>query len=109
MKTYNDVNWNTVDVTIHKPLYDTFVNIRETYVRRAIKEGKLLRITIPQGTAVVDPKEWIMTGKVHKQVFLRPDEPMILYGNNVPVQLKSSQNEQLSLLWNTQLLSWQSY
>lgn len=98
MKTYNDINIETVDVTIHKPLYDNFVNIRDSYLKTAIRQGKLLRVTIPQGTAVVDPKEWVTTGKKVKQVFLRPDEPMVLYGNYVPLPVEKSDTEQLSLL-----------
>lgn len=98
MKNYNDINIETVDVTIHKPLYDNFVNIRDTYIKTAIRQGKLLKVTIPQGTAVVDPKEWVATGKVVKQVFLRPDEPMRLVGNYVPLPVGKSDTEQLSLL-----------
>lgn len=98
LKNYNDVNIETVDVTIRKPLYDNFVNIRDTYLRTAIRQGKLLRVTIPQGTAVVDPREWVATGKVSYQVFLRPDEPMKLVGNYVPLPVEKSDTEQLSLI-----------
>ena len=77
-----------VKVTIHKPLYGNYVNIRDKFLKEAYVKGVKLEITIPNGTAVVDPKWWIQTGKKVEQVFLRPDEPMILWGNTVPVEIK---------------------
>lgn len=72
-----------IEVVIKKPLYGTFVYIRETFVNKAIREGKMMRVTIPQGSAVVDPNDWKETGKRMEKVFLRPDQPMILYGKSL--------------------------
>jgi hypothetical protein len=74
-----------IDVNIKKPLYANFVRIRDKYIYQAIKEKKKLRITIPQGTGIHDPQEWMKTGKRVEQVFLMPDNPMILWGNYVKI------------------------
>ena len=72
-----------VDIEIRKPLYHNFVRIRDKYINQAIREGKQLRIKIPQGVGIHDPAEWKRTGKRVEQVFLIPDRPMILFGNYV--------------------------
>lgn len=84
------INDYTIDIHIHKPLYGSFVYIREKYVDLAIKKGKLLKITIPEGTFERDPKEWKETGQRIEKVFLKPDEPMVLWGNHV-VKLKGKE------------------
>lgn len=86
-----------VDVEIRDPMYGTYVGIRDTYLRQAIRQGKLLRITIPDGVGIADPREWIKTGKRIEKVFLRPDEPMILYANYVQLPIEKPDTEQLSL------------
>lgn len=92
----------TIQVTIHKPLYDTYVNIRDTYIKQAIRQGKKLEITIPQGTAIVDPLEWVKTGKVHMQVFRIANKPMRMVGNYVPIKTEKKKEkleiEQMTLL-----------
>lgn len=90
-----------VEVTIHKPLYDTYCNIRDTYLRDAIRSGKMLKINIPQGSAIVDPKEWIRTGKLHTQVFKIKSKPMRMYGNFIPMKNITNsphKGEQLQLI-----------
>lgn len=77
-----------VDVVIKKPLYGTYVYIRDKYVDMAIKHRTMLRISIPQGTALVDPKEWKKNGKRMEKVFRNPNEPMVLYGGHVPLKLE---------------------
>lgn len=72
-----------IEVIIKKPLYGTFVYIRETFVNKAIKTGKVLRVTIPQGVAIVDPVDLKTNGKRMEKVFLRPDQPMVLYGKSL--------------------------
>ncbi|MDO8451953.1 MAG: hypothetical protein Q7S76_03730 [bacterium] len=72
----------------HKPIdgrYGTHVYIRDIVVEAAIKKGVGLEITIPAGTAVVDPVAWKDRGDIRKDVFLRPNEPMLLYGGFVPI------------------------
>ena len=75
-----------VTVVIEKPLYDNYVNIRDIYLKQAAREGIPLRIVIPQGEALVDPREWVATGKRVEQVFKIPNKPMVLYGNFVPLK-----------------------
>lgn len=95
---------NTITVTINKPLYDNYVNIRDTYLKKALQQHAYLRIIIPQGEAVVDPREWVATGKRVEQVFKIPGKPMVLYGNFVPLknytheEKKQKPSLQLSLL-----------
>jgi hypothetical protein len=86
-----------VSVTIKKPLYGNFVYVRDIYVNNAIRLGVKLKITVPGGSAVVDPKEWkekaIADNKVMKKVFKRPDQPMVLYGGTVPLPPKPGEVE----------------
>ena len=74
-----------IEVIIEKPLYRNFVYVRDLYLNKAISRGERLKVTIPEGTAIIDPKEWMKTGKKMSKVFKRPEEPMILYGNVVPI------------------------
>jgi len=76
------------EVIIYKPLYDNYITIRESIVRRAIKNHRLLKITIPQGTAIVHPEDWLRTGKKMEKIFKIPDKPMVLIGNYVPIKIK---------------------
>ena len=72
-----------IDIYIHKPLYATFCYIRQEFIQRAIREGKQLRIKIPQGTYLIDPHDWMKNAKKMEKVFKYPDNPMILWGNHV--------------------------
>ena len=87
-----------VEVTIHKPLFGMYVNIRDTYLKAAIKEKSLLKITIPQGTALVDPRKWMdgkYGGKRVEQVFKIPNVPLVLYGGFVPLKLEEKPLENI--------------
>jgi len=79
-----------IKVNIRKPLYGNYVYIRGSIVEKAIRLGLRLEITVPNGTAEVDPVKWRDTGKMMKKVFKFKDNPMILYGNSVPVPLPKS-------------------
>jgi hypothetical protein len=78
---------------IKKPLYGNFVNLRKSLLLRAIKDGELIKITIPQGSAIVSPVWWIKTGKEVEQVFKIPDRPMKLVGNYVEIKPKQTEDE----------------
>jgi hypothetical protein len=67
---------------INKPIYGTYIAIRDKYLNQAIKLKTDLRVTIPQGTYIVNPKKWIKTGRKQEKVFLIPDQPMILWENH---------------------------
>lgn len=70
-----------VSLTIKKPLFDNFVYIRESLLNKAILRNERIEVIIPAGSALIDPKIWKQTGKRMEKVFLRPDEPMVLFGN----------------------------
>lgn len=76
----------TIKFKIYKPLYGTFVYLYGSKVEKALREGKMLEIEIPQGTAIVSPKDWKKGMKTMSKVFKRPDQPMLLYGNHVPIK-----------------------
>ncbi len=79
----------TIDIKITKPIYGTYVGIRDIYLSQALNEKKMLRISIPQGIAVVDPREWMKTAKRMEKVFKIPNKPMILYANYVPLEIET--------------------
>ncbi len=85
------------EIIIRKPLYGTKVYIRDKELYEAIDRGQMVRVIIPQGSALVDPREWIETGHRMEKVFNIPNKPMVLYGNNVPLDLPTpltpSQNQ----------------
>jgi len=74
-------------VKIRKPLYGTFCYIRGSIVEQAIREKKNLKITIPQGSAIMDPNDWKKKCRMMKKVFKFERSPMILYGNYVKVPM----------------------
>lgn len=74
---------NCVEVNIRKPLYGTFVYIREEHITYAKKHGIPLKITIPHGTFTISHDDWMKNAKRIEKVFLRPDQPMVLWGNHV--------------------------
>jgi hypothetical protein len=73
-----------VEVFVKKPLYDNFVFIRDIYINEAERSNQKLRIRIPRGERVCTPGEWKRGAKYMEKVFLRPGEPMKLWGNHVP-------------------------
>lgn len=94
---------NNIYIKINKPLYGTYCYIRDVYIDKAIRNGVRLTIEIPQGTATVDPKWWKETGQIMKKVFKFIDNPMILYGNSVPIKehhgiIEDNNDNQLSLI-----------
>jgi hypothetical protein len=74
-----------IKVNIKKPMYGNHVYINAKTVERAIQLRVKLEITVPDGTAIVDPLEWKNKNDWMKKVFLYPDRPMLMYGGNVPV------------------------
>lgn len=70
---------------IDKPLHDNFVAVRNTYIKQAIQENKKLKITIPQGSAIVDAWDWIATGTKIEKEFLIEGKPMVLIANYLKV------------------------
>ena len=85
-------------VDIHKPLYvsdgKAKVYIRDTFINKAIRFKRKLEIRVPGGYAIVDPKEWMKKGDRMEKVFLRPDEPMILFGGVIEVTKKTEEEKE---------------
>jgi hypothetical protein len=75
---------SNMHIDIRKPLYGSFVNLREDHLKQAIKKGEAFYVSIKGGPKVkIDPQEWIRTGKKAEQVFRFKDRPMKLVGNYV--------------------------
>jgi len=80
-----------ITVNIRKPLFANFVYIRSKYLDQARRLNIPLKITIPQGTAVVSVDEWMKDSKVMLKEFKIKGKPMKLIGNFVPIpELASS-------------------
>ena len=75
------------EIKILKPLYGHYVCIRESY----LLSGPRMKVTIPQGSAVIDTKEWIKTGKLMEKVYLYDNRPMRLWCNTLPVEFKDDE------------------
>lgn len=77
-----------IEIEIKKPLdglKGRYCGIRDIYLKAAIARKTLLKITVPSGSAEVDPQHWIKTGKRVTQIFKDPNNPMVLYRNYVPL------------------------
>jgi len=75
-------------IKIEKPLYTyddaDCVRIAEKYVKEATHNCQFLVVRTPKGEKQFMPKELRKQGKKVKEVFLRPDEPMVLFEINIP-------------------------
>ena len=75
-------------IEITKPMYTyedaDCVRIAEKYVKEATQNCQFLVVRTPKGEKQFFPKELRKQGKKVKEVFLRPDEPMVLFEINVP-------------------------
>ncbi|MCR4261114.1 MAG: hypothetical protein NUV96_02180 [Candidatus Colwellbacteria bacterium] len=80
----------TVKIDIKKPMYNNHVYLNARLVERAIRLGAKLEITVPAGTAIVDPLEWKNKKDWMKKVFKFANNPMLLYGGNVPIPIPQS-------------------
>ncbi len=83
-------------IDIKKPMFDNYVYIREETLKKAArykKDGWKVVVRIPQGEGEIDPLEWYKNGKRMEKVFLRPNEPMVLYGGYVPIPKAKPEKE----------------
>ena len=78
------------EIVINKPIFENNVGIRDKYIEHAIALGRKLKITIADNgiTGIHDPIQWKKTGKKISKVFLLPNQPMILWQNNVKPMTK---------------------
>jgi len=74
-----------LEVNIAKPMYGTYVYLWDKYIKDAKRAKLPLRITIPQGSGIYWADEWVKGSRTMEKVFLRPDEPMILIGNELEI------------------------
>lgn len=72
-----------ITVRITKPLYDTFVYVRELYINRAKQTGQRLRIITGKHERICTPQDWLTGAKRMEKVFKDPRNPMVLWGNYV--------------------------
>jgi hypothetical protein len=66
-------------IDIKKPMEGNKVAIRALILELAHKKKKLLIVNCPGCQEVIDPKVWKKEGEKIYRVFMRPDEPMVLY------------------------------
>ena len=81
----DDSNEHYARVEIRKPLHGNFCYIRESLLKQAIKDGKWLEVKVPNGVGHISPQLWMGTGKRMTKVFKYENNPMVLYGNEVPI------------------------
>ena len=82
-----------INLEIKKPLYGKYICIRESY----LLAGPRMKVKIPQGSAVIDTKEWMKTGKKMEKVYLYEDRPMRLVCNYLAIPYEDNE-AQLKLL-----------
>ena len=72
-----------VDVKVEVPLIKNgrpFFNLRKSFVEKALREGKLMRLTWPDGSALHKPEEWLK-GEPYQKEFKFAGKPMEMVGN----------------------------
>lgn len=75
---------DTIDIVINKPMFGTFVYVRELYILKAQREHRFLKITIPGVAEIIcTPSQWLENAKIMDKEFKIKGEPMRLYGNYV--------------------------
>ena len=80
-----------IEIFIQKPIYSNFVYIYDKYLKQAERNGDRLHIKTPKGEIVCTPEQWRRQAKIMKKVFKRPNEPMTLIGNYVPISIDKRQ------------------
>ena len=70
-------------IEIEKPIYSyndyDVVRINEKYVKEAIHNFQAIVILTPKGEKTFWPKQIKKEGEKVKEVFLRPNEPIVMY------------------------------
>lgn len=84
-----------IEVFIKKPLYGTYVQVRDKYLLQAIREHTDIIIKTEvdgkQYSCTVSPLLWIRDGKKYLKEFLIPGKPMTLYGNSIMKYIDNSE------------------
>jgi len=75
-------------IDIEKPIYShegaDCVRVNEKYIKQATENSQYIVIRTPNGEKQMMPKAIKKVGKKVKEVFLFPDNPMILYELLIP-------------------------
>lgn len=74
---------NLIKVHINRPVFGSFVYVRDKYLKQAKRENKHLKISCPDASCIVSATEWLSDAKRMEKVFLHPTNPMVLYGNDI--------------------------
>ena len=71
-----------VDVQVDKPLVRNsrpWFNLNKRFIEKCIREGKLMRLTWPDGSALHKPEEWLK-GEPYQKEFKFAGQPMEMLG-----------------------------
>lgn len=75
---------------IKKPLYKSstgyVVSLNGKLLEEAEKYSKKLVVTCMDARFVTTATQWKVDGRRYEKVFKRPDEPMVLYEREIPLQ-----------------------
>jgi len=92
MADYTHLYNHYMIVDIEKPLYEhnniSTVRVSLDIVKQAIHNFVKLVVRTPKGEKEFWPKEVKKSGKKVKEIFLRPEEPMVLVELDIPYSKK---------------------
>lgn len=82
---YDQRNYqNVVDVEVKIPLIKNsrpYFNLNVKFIEKAKREGKMMRISWPNGSAIHSPDDWLKTGTPYQKEFNFAGSPMEMVGN----------------------------
>ena len=79
---------NIVDVQVKVPLVKQgrpYFNLNEKFIQKCIREGKMMRISWPDGSALHDPKDWLK-GEPYQKEFRFEGQPMHMRGHYLDLE-----------------------
>jgi len=82
MKNYI-ITKHAVIIEMEKPVFGTKYYIRDKYINIAKKRNLKLVVKTPDGVATYTAKEWLKDADRMEKIFNFPDQPMILYGKHI--------------------------
>ena len=80
---------NIVDVKVEVPLIKNgrpFFNLNKRFIEKAKREGKMMRISWPDGSAMHSPSDWLKNGEPYQKSFKFPDNPMEMIGSYLDLE-----------------------
>ena len=73
-----------VDVEVKVPLIKNsrpYFNLNRKFIEKCERQGKLMRLNWPDGSALHKPEEWLKTGTPYQKEFKFAGNPMEMVGN----------------------------